>query len=170
MVTIIMHIETNNHLQTGLNSGGAKWKTIPYSYFCRELCQSYLLLVFILYFYVYESGLCFFFCSLKLILYLYLVHTVYYRKKYIKSLPYNDVSMFIIACLYFWCHIERLGIFKFWKQISTWKNIWVKVNLIEWIRVITKLPNSEQSYKGKVKTHKYINRQNQSTTGKLWKP
>jgi hypothetical protein len=35
------------------------------------------------------------------------------------------------------------------------------------IRVITKLLNSEQSYKGKVKTHKYINRQNQSTTGKL---
>ena len=35
------------------------------------------------------------------------------------------------------------------------------------IRVITKLPNSEQSYKGKVKTHKYINRQNQSTTEKL---
>jgi hypothetical protein len=35
------------------------------------------------------------------------------------------------------------------------------------IRVITKLPNSEQSYKGKVKTHTYINRQSQSTTGKL---
>ena len=35
------------------------------------------------------------------------------------------------------------------------------------IRVITKLPNSEQSYKGKVKTHNYINRENQSTTGKL---
>ena len=35
------------------------------------------------------------------------------------------------------------------------------------IRVITKLLNSEQSYKGKVKTHKYKNRQNQSTTGKL---
>ena len=33
-----------------------------------------------------------------------------------------------------------------------------------WIRAITKLPISEQSYKGKVKTHKYINRQNQSTT------
>jgi hypothetical protein len=31
-------------------------------------------------------------------------------------------------------------------------------------RNITKLPNSEQSYKGKVKTHNYINRQNQSTT------
>jgi hypothetical protein len=46
------------------------------------------------------------------------------------------------------------------------------VNNTEWngiirIRVITKLPNSEQSYKGKVKIHKYINRQNQSTTGKL---
>ena len=38
------------------------------------------------------------------------------------------------------------------------------------IRVITKLPNSEQSYKGKVKTHNYINRQILSTTGKLWKP
>ena len=36
------------------------------------------------------------------------------------------------------------------------------------IRVITKLPNSEQSYKGKVKTHNYINRQNQSTTGKRY--
>jgi hypothetical protein len=35
------------------------------------------------------------------------------------------------------------------------------------IRVITKLPNSEQSYKRKVKTHNYIDRQNQSTTGKL---
>ena len=33
-----------------------------------------------------------------------------------------------------------------------------------YLRVITKLPNSEQSSKGKVKTHKYINRQNQSTT------
>ena len=32
------------------------------------------------------------------------------------------------------------------------------------IRVITKLPNSEQSYKRKVKAHNYINRQNQSTT------
>ena len=43
--------------------------------------------------------------------------------------------------------------------------------LEQWlVKVITKLPNSEQSYKGKVKTHNYINRQNQSTTGKLCKP
>ena len=41
---------------------------------------------------------------------------------------------------------------------------WRQANVI---KVITKLPNSEQSYKGKVKTHNYINRQNQSTTGKL---
>jgi hypothetical protein len=36
---------------------------------------------------------------------------------------------------------------------------------------MTKLPNSEQSYKGKIKTHNYINRQNQSTTytGKVYK-
>jgi hypothetical protein len=40
-------------------------------------------------------------------------------------------------------------------------------NICKKIKVITKLPNSEQSYKGKVKTHNYINRQNQSTTGKL---
>ena len=35
------------------------------------------------------------------------------------------------------------------------------------IKVITKLPNSEQSYKGKVQTHNHIDTQNQSTTGKL---
>jgi hypothetical protein len=32
------------------------------------------------------------------------------------------------------------------------------VTLLE-IKVITKLPNSEQYYRGKVKTHNYINRQ-----------
>jgi hypothetical protein len=42
---------------------------------------------------------------------------------------------------------------------------WSQQPNMSWsIRVITKLPNSEQSYKGKVKTHNYINRQNQSTT------
>ena len=35
------------------------------------------------------------------------------------------------------------------------------------IKVITKLPNSEQYYKGKVQTHNYINRQNQSISGKM---
>ena len=41
------------------------------------------------------------------------------------------------------------------------------VLLFSLIKVITKLPTFEQSYKGKVQTHNYINRQNQSTTGKL---
>ena len=40
---------------------------------------------------------------------------------------------------------------------------------VDWIRVITKLPNTEQSSKGKGKTRK-SNRQNQLTTGKLGKP
>jgi hypothetical protein len=54
--------------------------------------------------------------------------------------------------------------------------IYINKGFFQWMfptignKVITKLPNSEQSNKGKVKTHKYINRQNQSTTGKLWKP
>ena len=45
-------------------------------------------------------------------------------------------------------------------------------NNITWpvqIKEITKLPNFQQSYKGKVKTHNYINRQSQSSTGKLRK-
>jgi hypothetical protein len=52
------------------------------------------------------------------------------------------------------------------------QGIWVNLCLcIEYqISVITKLPNTEQSSKGKDKTHKSTNRQNQSTTGKLGKP
>ena len=38
------------------------------------------------------------------------------------------------------------------------------------IRVITKLPNTEQSSKVKGKTHKSKNRQKQLKTGKLGKP
>jgi hypothetical protein len=38
------------------------------------------------------------------------------------------------------------------------------LNFPLYIRVITKLPNSEQFYKGKVKTHNYINRQNLAVT------
>jgi hypothetical protein len=39
-----------------------------------------------------------------------------------------------------------------------------------YIRVITKLPNSEQSYKGKVKTHKYINRNTVIVTAGNFEP
>ena len=47
--------------------------------------------------------------------------------------------------------------------VSNWSilsNLLLSNCLAKWIRVITKLPNSKQSSKGKVKTHKYINRQN----------
>ena len=42
-----------------------------------------------------------------------------------------------------------------------------QIMLIMSIKVITKLPNSEQSYKGKVKTHNYINRQIQVLLRKM---
>ena len=52
---------------------------------------------------------------------------------------------------------------------SMWQSFKTEIKYIidKRVKVITKLPNSEQSYKGKVQTHNYINRQNQSTTGKL---
>jgi hypothetical protein len=58
------------------------------------------------------------------------------------------------------------------KYIEMWNDMVNMEENISWIvnKSNNKLPNSEQSYKGKVKTHRYINRQNQSTTGKLWKP
>ena len=55
-----------------------------------------------------------------------------------------------------------------WKIQRHWQH-WAHKTLDE-IRVITKLPNTEQSSKGRGKTHKSTNRQNQSTTGKLGKP
>jgi hypothetical protein len=57
--------------------------------------------------------------------------------------------------------------FKFSNFLHFFRNACTKSGSLRFLRVITKLPNSEQSYKGKVKTHNYINRQNQSTTGKL---
>ena len=56
------------------------------------------------------------------------------------------------------------------ESINKGNNKITELRTILQIRVITQLPNSEQSSKGKVKTHNYINRQNQSTTGKLLKP
>ena len=74
-------------------------------------------------------------------------------------------------------HYLTIFVTKFKPRISKFCTIYNHLYFCYWveavktsiymIRVITKLPNSEQSYKGKFKTHKYINRQNQSTTGKL---
>jgi hypothetical protein len=81
---------------------------------------------------------------------------------------------YLDACGY-WREIECFIFTWIWMLVFTNKDLnalflYVFGCLCLQIRVITKLPNSEQSYKGKVKTHNYINRQNQSTTGKLWKP
>jgi hypothetical protein len=70
--------------------------------------------------------------------------------KYYKTKTCLILALWIIRISIFWCPI-----FIFFGWCS--------------IRIITKLSNSEQSSKGKVKTHKYINRQNQSTSGILWK-
>jgi hypothetical protein len=63
--------------------------------------------------------------------------------------------------------LEQCKYPKLWKKANVIPIFKKGNNSYPSIRVITKLPNSEQSYKGKVKTHNYINRQNQSTTGKL---
>jgi len=47
---------------------------------------------------------------------------------------------------------------------------WNNLHQLRRIMVITKLPNTEKSTKGKGKTHKSTNRQNLSKTGKLGKP
>jgi hypothetical protein len=60
----------------------------------------------------------------------------------------------------FWIHVY-INILKIIKSYLT--------DLLQ-IRAITKLLNTEQSSKGKGKTHKSINRQNHSTTVKLGKP
>ena len=93
------------------------------------------------------------------------------------------------TCTHFWSKVKKFNLgakgetlYILWKcdvkfrdpQIQIHSSIFLHfytyVYPLFQIRIITKLQNSEQSYKGKVKTHKYINRQNQSTTGKLWKP
>ena len=44
------------------------------------------------------------------------------------------------------------------RYLKTVLTILILYICLYWIKVITKLPNSEQSYKGKVKTHNYINK------------
>ena len=73
---------------------------------------------------------------------------------------WTDDSPLWILCVS-WCQIERAARLRLRKVL----HLHAIRDSKTWIRVIRKLPNSEQSYKEKVKTHKYINRQNQSTTG-----
>ena len=86
-----------------------------------------------------------------------LLHTNWYPIKY-TMIPY---------CI----HIDTLLHTNWYpityKLIPYYIHIYTLIPYYIQIRVITKLPNSEQFYKGKVKTQNYTNRQNQSTTGKL---
>jgi hypothetical protein len=86
--------------------------------------------------------------------------------KYEKSVPYNKQ----IKLMFIEIHVRTKNKSDEMRSVLNIFLVMYACNIttIEYlIKVITKLPNSEQSYKGKVKTHNYINRQNQSTTGKL---
>ena len=63
--------------------------------------------------------------------------------------------MFVGLRLVLWCLLPLSTLF----QLNIWRSV----------MEITKSPNTEQSSKGKGKTHKSTNRQNQSITGKLGK-
>ena len=95
-----------------------------------------------------------------------MVHTIMYRVWYF--LLRNNCIFMVHKSRIFGC--VWVATTYFVTLIYLW-SILIYLELIWYpIMVITKLPNSEQFSKEKVKTHKYINRQNQSTTWKLWKP
>ena len=94
---------------------------------------------------------------------IYILRGILWNRTFIYTV-FIYITFLIVCCFYF-------NIFG--KQFAPGTNFiekWESNCCLALIRVITKLPNSEQSYKGKVKTRKYISRQNHSTTGKLWKP
>ena len=82
-----------------------------------------------------------------------------------------SIALSVLSIYGFWLAFWYLQIYiKQWSCTNVQKilksTLWRKTSY----EVITKLPNTEQSSKGKSKTHKSTNRQNQSTTGKLGKP
>ena len=87
------------------------------------------------------------------------------QQKHFQLKKYFFCSSFILIILQYHDWLIRL---QFLPRNQRTLMLIAKTN--KYIRVITKLPNSEQSYKGKVKTHKYINRQNQSNNRKIGKP
>ena len=100
---------------------------------------------------------------------------LYYFKIYFVYIRLGLWCLMALSTIY---HLYRGVQFYWWRKPVSGESLKSMTNFITYlyrylhkkslnIRVITKLPNSEPSYKGKVKTHKYINRQNQSITGKL---
>jgi hypothetical protein len=82
---------------------------------------------------------------------------------------YKDKVSTKMSKIFFFINVLRKSVFDiYFTEFGAALKTVLPFQSIEYtIRVITKLSNSEQSYKGKVKTHKFINRQNQSTTGNL---
>ena len=87
-------------------------------------------------------------------------NTVIYYKTPTLTIKRREIKNWDINLYLYICMFLRLSFLIIWMIHSKYLFSFSGVQ----IKVITKLPNSEQSYKGKVKTHNYINRQNQSTT------
>jgi hypothetical protein len=112
----------------------------------------------------------------------------YKRDIILQMVAGNIYVVELLTVVWFWHFSVLLSAHKMWRNNLFCPNkflaLWLKeqsygvLNLLIRIMhsfnirimVITKLPNTEQSSKGKGKTHKSTNRQNQSTTGKLGKP
>jgi hypothetical protein len=58
----------------------------------------------------------------------------------------------------------RFVVYKLILTMNIAEVYWIYLCFCEWIRVITKLSNSKQSYKGKIKAHNYINKGNNKIT------
>jgi hypothetical protein len=82
---------------------------------------------------------------------------------WLSSFDNTMVSMYANLCSFYIFICCMWLLFITYKYIIRFAHSRFDSNILRLIRVITKLPKFEQSYKGKVKTHNYINKQNQST-------
>ena len=110
-------------------------------------------------------------CLLGLKLSLYLVRILYFVVVWIlirlqqSNQVHSTTCQDLLSCKYQipsnfpCCNLQNMNMLIQW--FFLYSTILCEMWL--WIRVITKFPYSEQSYKGKVKTHNNIIRQNQST-------
>ena len=93
-------------------------------------------------------------------------HLSYYNVYFTQHLSYYNVCLHNISriTMYILHNISRITMYIVHNISPITMSVYITSLVLQClfytklsIRVITKLPNSEQSYKGKVKTHKYIN-------------
>ena len=106
------------------------------------------------------------FCTAYSMLFIFLVAYVYHSA----CLLHFCVQYVYVCLLFYYIYSVKSSLELMFLFVITMPNQNKVFYVYVYVRVITKLPNTEQSSKGKVKTHKSINRKNQSTTGKLGKP